>query len=280
MLEPAHLSAAVADRVPVVLPLDHPGASDPRYRARREALCALAEAAPSGEMPAIDYLEEEHAVWRTVSRRLADGHARHAATAYLEARRSLGIDDTRIPDLPALSARLERARGIRLAPAPGLIDSRSFLTRLGRGVLSCTTFIRHGSRPEYTPEPDVVHEVLGHAPLFADAAFAPLSRAFGQAAQAATPEGLRRLERLFWFTLEFGLIEEPRGLRAYGAGLLSSCGELPHALGDAVERRPFVLEEVVETAYDFTRMQPLLFVIPSFRFLEREVLRFVGSGAR
>ncbi len=147
-------------------------------------------------------------------------------------------------------------------------------------MLSCTTFIRHSSRPDYTPEPDVVHEVLGHAPLFADAAFAPLSQAFGRAARAASREGLRRLERLYWFTLEFGLVEERAGLRAYGAGLLSSSGELPNAFGDAVERRPFVLEEVVETDYDHTRMQPRLFVVPSFGFLEREVLRFVATGAR
>ncbi|MCM2257587.1 MAG: phenylalanine 4-monooxygenase [Vicinamibacteria bacterium] len=265
---------------PVALPLDHPGASDPRYRARRDAIARLAHAARDGRMPSIDYLPDEHATWRAVASRLAEGHARHAAAAYRAARHDLGLAEDRIPDLAALSERLARAHGIRLAPVPGLIDSRSFLTRLGAGVLSCTTFIRHGSRPEYTPEPDVVHEVLGHAPLFADATFAPLSRAFGRAAAVATTEGMRRLERLYWFTLEFGLIEEPAGLRAYGAGLLSSFGELPHAFGEAVERRPFVLEEVLETPYDYTCMQPRLFVVPSFAFLERQVLRFLDAGAR
>lgn len=279
------MDAALGDAVTDIseLGVDHPGATDPVYRERRNGIAAVARAARERDagMPVLDYREEEHATWRTVAERLAPLHEAHACRAYREARRRLPIPSHRLPDLRVLGDRLEREQGFRLAPIEGLVDSRTFIGRLARRTVSCTLYIRHPSRPEYTPEPDVVHEVLGHVPLFADASFADLSGAIGRAALRASDDELARIERLYWYTLEFGLIEEAGGLRAYGAGLLSSSGELAHAFGDEVERRPFRLDEVLATPYDFARMQPVLFVIPSFAALAREVEEWLrGGGSR
>jgi monomeric phenylalanine-4-hydroxylase len=261
------------------LALDHPGARDPAYRARRDRIARVALDARAGghEPPVLEYTEEEDATWRTVTERLAGLHDRLASAAYLRCRARLPITTHRIPQLRDLSEALRPIQGFRLAAIPGLVDARAFLSRLGERVMPCTQYIRHASRPEYTPEPDVVHEVVGHVPLFAEAEFASLSEELGRAAARASGEQVRLLERLYWFTLEFGLVEESGGLRAYGAGLLSSFGELPHAFSDGVERRPFVVEEVVDTDYEFSRMQDRLFVIPSFAALRSEVNAFLSS---
>jgi phenylalanine-4-hydroxylase len=279
MLAPS-ADAAAGDAADItVLALDHPGAQDPAYRRRRDAIAALARRAlaAGGEPPALEYLPEEHATWRYVLERLEEPHRRHASRRYLECRGRLGIDGERIPTLRALSEQLARHQGFRIMAIPGLIPTRPFLASLGRRRMPCTQYLRHASRPEYTPEPDVVHEVVGHVPLFADPEFAALSERLGRAAAAASDAQVALLDRLYWYTLEFGLVEEEDGLKAYGAGLLSSFGELPHAFSDAVERRPFVAEEAVATPYDHTQMQPILFVVPSFAALESALERFLAG---
>jgi phenylalanine-4-hydroxylase len=272
-----HVSEAARDIT--ILALDHPGAQDPHYRARRDEIAWSARRHPEpGLPPALVYTDSEHEAWRLVCERLAERHERRASQVYLEGRHKLSISTTHIPDLRELSASLQRWQGFRLAAIEGLVPSQYFLSQLGSRVMSCTQYIRHGSRPEYTPEPDVVHEVIGHVPLFVDPDFAALSERIGRAAAQADPRQAAMLDKLYWFTLEFGLVEESRGLRAYGAGLLSSFGEIEYAFTSAVTRRPFVLEEVIESTYDHTRMQDLLFVIPSFGALDRELDRFLTSS--
>jgi phenylalanine-4-hydroxylase len=272
-------AAASAAADITVLALDHPGAQDPAYRRRRDAIAALARRAlaDGGAPPVLDYTPEEHALWRLVLERLEEQQARHASRRYLECRRRLGIDVDRIPSLAALSEDLARHQGFRILAIPGLIPTRPFLAALGRRRMPCTQYIRHASRPEYTPEPDVVHEVVGHVPLFADPEFASLSERLGRAAACATDGQVALLDRLYWYTLEFGLVEEHGALKAYGAGLLSSFGELPHAFTGEVERRPFVPEDAVATPYDHTRMQPTLFVVSSFAALEASLARFLAG---
>ena len=261
-----------------LLPLDHPGAKDLAYRARRDELAALAlEAARLGGEPLpLRYTAEEDATWRVVTGRLAPLHQALACSAYLAGRELLPVSTQALPDLRSLSRALQSLEGFRLAAIPGLVDSRSFLGAMAEGVMPCTQYIRHASRPEYTPEPDVVHEVIGHVPLLADPDLVAVSQAIGRAARSCSDAELPRLERLYWFTLEFGLVEERAGLRAYGAGLLSSFGELPHAFTDAVQRQPFDVATVVETPFDFSRMQDVVFVVPSFAFLREQVESFLG----
>lgn len=269
--------AAAAD--PALLPADHPGVHDRAYRARRQAIAARAHEAARRGLRALplDYTPEEHATWRLVVERLDDLHARHASSTYRRLRAALPMDARRVPDLTELSDALRPFCGFELRAIPGLIEARDFLGALGRRVMSCTQYLRHAARPEYTPEPDVVHEVLGHVPLLADPDFAAFSAALGRAASVARPGQLELLGRLYWFTLEFGLVEERGGLRAYGAGLLSSFGELPRAFEGEVERRPFRAAQVARTPYVFSGMQPLLFVVPSFAALRLEVLAFLAG---
>jgi phenylalanine-4-hydroxylase len=138
-------------------------------------------------------------------------------------------------------------------------------------------FIRHGSKPEFTPEPDMIHDCLGHVPPLVNHDYAELLTMIGKAAvRAGSGDHVLALKRLSWFSIEFGLIEEAGETRIFGAGILSSTGEIPYSLSPAVERRPFVTSEVVETDYDWSRMQELLFVIPSFGFLRREVADLVA----
>lgn len=256
-----------------LLALDHPGANDPAYRARRDEIAALARnfgRDPGPGVPDVAYTDEETATWRYAVSRLETAHAGGASAAYLRAKRNLEIGPERIPQLRELNARLVGFHGFSLAPVEGLIESRAFLSKLAGGVMLCTQYIRHASRPEYTPEPDIVHELVGHAPTFTDKDIVDFTRLVGRAATTATEEQLRRLERLYWFTIEFGLVEEAGEPKAYGAGLLSSFGELAHCRSAEVERRPFRMAEVLATPFDFSAMQPKLFVIRSFAALARE----------
>lgn len=262
------------------LPLDHPGAHDPAYRARRNYIAELARQYrhdPNHVIPEVVYTKEETAVWRHVSRKLEQAHARRACSFYLEAKQQLGISAFRIPQLGELSAKLTAASGFRLAPIEGLVETRAFLSWLGKRTMLSTQYIRHHSRPDYTPEPDVVHEAIGHIPMFTVPDFADFSEFIGKGAVVATDEQLEQLGRLYWFTVEFGLIEEAGEIKAFGAGLLSSFSELEHAFTDEVERRPFNLEEVIHTKFDYSDMQPLLFVIPSYAYLKEVTQKFIRS---
>jgi phenylalanine-4-hydroxylase len=141
-----------------------------------------------------------------------------------------------------------------------------------------TQFIRHGSHPEFTPEPDMIHDCLGHVPPLMDGDYAELLTSIGRAASIAERgEQVLALKRFSWFSIEFGLIEEAGETKVFGAGILSSTGEIPFSLLSAeVVRRRFVTEEVIATDYDPSRMQDRLFVIPSFAFLRSELEGLVG----
>lgn len=273
------LTDAVTTKDITILDLDHPGAKDPAYRRRRNYLASLAIHCREHDLePAfVEYTEEEHSTWRFVAEKLGVAHERFASREHLSSRRRLGIPVDRIPQLRELSQKLERLHGFRLRAIEGLVDPKTFLSGLADRVMWCTQYIRHSSKPEYTPEPDIVHEVIGHVPMFANEDFVALSIAIGRAAAEANPNQIALLDRLYWYTLEFGLIEEPAGVRAYGAGLLSSFGELEYAFTDDVEHRPFDTEEVVLTPYAYSRMQPLLFVIPSFAYLKNEVDEWLST---
>jgi len=140
-----------------------------------------------------------------------------------------------------------------------------------------TQYIRHHSKPEYTPEPDIVHEAIGHIPMFTNPAFADYSQFIGHGARIATDRQIDELGRLYWFTVEFGLVEHEGETKAYGAGLLSSYGELEHAFSDKVERRPFNLEQVIQHDYTYSDMQPVLYVIPSFAALKDVTKRYIET---
>jgi len=261
---------------PDVLELEavHPGINDAAYVARRHELFALCREYRLGGLgpPIIGYTDEEQRIWREVSPKLEDLHARHASRIYLDAKRDLGISADGIPQLRHLSEHLKTRTGMHLVPAEGPIAYRIFYGYIADGGFPCTQFIRHGAQPEYTPEPDMIHDCLGHVPPLLNHDYAALLRMIGRAAVRATSgDHVLALKRLSWFSIEFGLIDEEGETRVFGAGILSSIGEIPFSLSASVERRPFVTDEVIETDYDWAKMQERLFVIPSFGFLRREV---------
>ena len=260
------------------LELDHPGANDAEYRTRRDKIAGLAKKfRKTHEITDVEYTDEEQKVWQIVATKLEEIQARRASAFYLDAKEKLGITITRIPQLSEMNKRLKELSNWRLAPIEGLVETRAFLSWLSYRTMLCTQYIRHTSRPEYTPEPDIVHEAIGHIPNFTNRDFADFSQFIGHGARIATDEQLEELGRLYWFTVEYGLIEEHGETKAFGAGLLSSFGELEHAFTDEVERRPFDLQKVVKTNYSYSDMQPLLYVIPSYQFLKETTRRYIES---
>ena len=256
----------------------HPGLGDAGYIARRETLFALCRRHRLERLgpPLIEYTDEEQRIWREVTPQLDALHRRHASAIYLQAKRDLGISEIEIPQLRLLSDRLRQMSGMHLVPAEGPIPYRTFYSYIAERGFPVTQFIRHGSRPEFTPEPDMIHDCLGHVPPLVNHDYAALLTLIGRAAvSVATGDQVLALKRLSWFSIEFGLIEEAGETKIFGAGILSSTGEIPFSLSSAVERRPFVTDEVIATDYDASKMQELLFVIPSFQFLRREVEQLV-----
>jgi phenylalanine-4-hydroxylase len=257
---------------------DHPGFRDPVYRARRNEIARIALAYKPGDpIPRIEYTEEEHAVWRAVWEKLAPVHARHACRAYREAHARLALDPRRIPQLADVNPALKARTGFQMVPVAGLVTSRVFLGQLGQGTFLSTQYIRHASRPLYTPEPDVVHELIGHAASLGDPDLAGLNRLFGQQAASASDQDITVLERLYWYTLEFGLVEEDGEPRAYGSGLLSSFGELGRFETEAFVK-PFDPDEAAARPYDPTDYQAVLYQVPSLAELRRTLTDWLGRG--
>jgi phenylalanine-4-hydroxylase len=260
------------------LELDHPGASDEVYRTRRDYIASLAKRfRETGEITDVDYNEDEQGIWKHVATRLEELHKKHASPFYLKAKKDLGFLNERIPQLSEMNRRLKELTGFRLAPIEGLVETRGFLSWLSYRTMLSTQYIRHHSRPEYTPEPDIVHEAIGHIPMFTNPNFADYSQFVGHGARIATDEQLEQLGRLYWFTVEYGMVEHEGEIKAYGAGLLSSYGELEHAFTDNVERRPFDLERVINTDYDYSEMQKILYVIPSYAELKEVTRKYIES---
>jgi phenylalanine-4-hydroxylase len=277
MFEEAQLYSPVrtADdgSVCVDLAADHPGASDPEYRARRNLIAAAAlDWRPGQPAPTIDYTPQEQEVWRIVSRELAAKHERYACRAYREAVARLDLPVDRVPGLDEVSQRLVPLTGFRYIPAAGIVPLNDFYGALADGEFHSTQYVRHHAVPLYTPEPDIVHEVIGHANLLADPQLAELNRLAGRAARRAeSDQALQFVADVFWFTIEFGVVREEGELRAYGAGLLSSSGEIDEFRGADV--RPLDLWQMGTIDYDITHYQPVLYGAQSMG----ELMEVVGS---
>jgi phenylalanine-4-hydroxylase len=257
-------TAAPAPPAGAELPADHPGFSDPQYRARRAAIAEVGADYRSGDpIPDVEYAPEEDEVWRVVSRELAVKHRTYACRAYLEGAEALTLPADRVPQLREVDERVHALTGFHIEPVPGLVPTRMFYGSLaGRRFLS-TQYIRHHSVPLYTPEPDIVHEIIGHANMLANPTFADLYEEAGKASLRATSdEAIDFFSKVFWFTLEFGVVHEDGELKAYGAGLLSSYGEIEAYRG--AEIRPWDIPAMGTLDYDITHYQPVLFAAESF----------------
>lgn len=259
------------------LPEDHPGFSDPEYRARRAHIAEVGEAYRKGDpIPDVTYTAEEDEVWRIVSSELAVKHRKYACREYIEGAERLVLPTERVPQLREVDERVFALTNFHIQPVPGLVPTRVFYGSLAERIFNSTQYIRHHSVPFYTPEPDIVHEIIGHANMLASPVFADLYEEAGKASvRSESDEALDFFSRVFWFTLEFGVVREDGEVKTYGAGLLSSYGEIE--VFRSAEIRPWDIVAMGTQAYDITRYQPVLFEATSFPKLVDDLHEFFST---
>ncbi len=269
-------------------------ADDPQTGARTDSLSAYEKAALGGEDPRVvplrldgavpegdaiaypDYSQEDQETWRILYRRQRALLSGRACEEYLEGLELMGFPEGRIPALRDAARVLHRATRWQLARIPGLLHERDFFAFLARRVFPSTDYLRPREELDYTPAPDLFHDLFGHTPLITLPAFADFYQEVGRAALTAEGTSRRRIERFYWFTVEFGLIHTTAGLRIYGNGILSSSREVQHSLTDAVSVRPFDPARIVEQDYDVWHLQPVLFAIDSFEQLQQGFRAWAG----
>ncbi|MCA2961070.1 MAG: phenylalanine 4-monooxygenase [Silvanigrellales bacterium] len=235
------------------------------------------------------YAEEQHSTWSKMFLRQEAILQGRVCDEYIEARAHLQLPSHRVPHLADVNASLEPQSGWRVIRVGGYVPEPIFFKILANRCFPCTDFVRHPDELEYTPAPDMFHDIMGHLPLFLNPRFASFFYQWGQAGlRASTPEEIAMLGRIYWFTVEFGLINptahagakrDPAACRIYGAGIASSVGEILHSLSPAVEKRPFNIDEIAARVFDIHHMQDTLYEISTFAELEDEFVRW-ASGKR
>jgi len=245
----------------------YPGAHDVAYRDRVTALNADSERSWPG-IPSYTYQPAEHETWRLVSEILILLQNRYACSAYLEGRERLQLPLDVVPQLDVVSTRMEAATGFMLAPVGGLLDKAEFLPMLANKVMRCTPYVRHASYPFFTPEPDIVHELRGHAPMFMHAPFVDLSVRIGRAADAAVRTGNTALLDLiglfYWYTVEYGLIREDGEIKVFGAGNNGGIQDLLRSVDPMIEKRPLSIAAIRSLSIDYDAPQQVFFVAESY----------------
>jgi phenylalanine-4-hydroxylase len=215
------------------------------------------------------YTQENQETWQTLYGQQEPFLMEHASSVFLSGAKAISLVRDRIPHLDgpeSVNTYLQKLTGWQSCPVPGYLPAKAFFACLARREFPTTITIRPMDSIDYLPEPDIFHDIFGHVPLHADPVFADFLQTYGQAALTTNDsDHTERLSRLFWFTVEFGLIRENNELKLYGSGLISSPGESKHSLeSDEVERRPFDLDRVCDTSFEIDHYQPILYVLESF----------------
>jgi len=211
------------------------------------------------------YTDEQHAVWAELVRRRKPQIEAHACRAYLEGYKIIGLSDDRLPNLASITARLKPRTGWSTTPVSGFLPSDAFFEMLDARMFPTTTWLRSRESLGYTPEPDIFHDVFGHVPMHAHPVFADFLQHYGSVcARIKDKETLERLGRLFWYTVEFGLIREDGEIKVYGSGVISSEKECTNVIEGGCEVREFDLDEVLGTPVRVDQIHSRLFAIESF----------------
>lgn len=249
---------------------DHPGFADLAYRARRAEIAHIgAEHRRGDAIVHVPYVDEEHEVWRQVTTKINGMFRQYAHSEIVEANERFALPTDHVPQLDEVSSILMPLTDFHYEPVPGLVAPKAFYSTLKDGLFQSTQYIRHASAPFYTPEPDVIHEVAGHGIHLASDRFTRMYRQVGEAvARCQTDDAVVWVSRFFWHTMEFGVVREGSEIKAYGAGILSSVGEL-EAFGD-MDHRAWDPRLMSTRSYDITRYQDVLFIADSMDHLEDE----------
>ncbi len=224
------------------------------------------------------YTDENHEVWGFLYKKrmvqLLDEGA--GSEIFLKGAEQIALTQDRVPDLRVVNARLNDLTGWSSHGVPGYLPAKSFFAFLAQRQFPTTVTVRPKTSMDYLPEPDIIHDVFGHVPLHADPIFAEFLQTYGKAAlYTNNPTHTERLARLFWFTVEFGLINEGGRVKLYGSGLISSEGEGHHSLESSeVDRRPFDMQRVCDTDFEIDHYQPILYVLDSFEQLRDAMVKY------
>ena len=212
-----------------------------------------------------EYTAEQHSVWAELVTRRMPQLREHACQEYLSGFEQIGLREDQLPDLAAVSARLAPRTGWQSAPVSGFLPADAFFEMLAARKFPTTTWLRSRESMEYTPEPDIFHDVFGHVPMHAHPVFADFLQHYGAACRGLTdPRDLERMGRLFWFTVEFGVIRQQGAIKVYGSGLISSHGECSRVLAGGCEIKDFDLDAVLNQDFQTSAMQPVLYAVESF----------------
>jgi phenylalanine-4-hydroxylase len=258
-----------------MLPQNHPGFFDPDYVDRRNTIALIAERYNhDSRIQEVPYITEEHKVWESVNLQLTSLYGEYACKEYKSCYSSFHLPSERIPQFFEVNKVLA-GHGFSLVPVAGLVTPKEFLTSLSEGHMLCTQYIRHYSVPEYTPEPDIIHELFGHAVFLLSEKIRRVNHLFGKAAKISTDKEVEGLICLYWHTVEFGLCLEGEKPKAVGAGLLSSVKELSGVCD--IPTRPFHIPTMLNTSYDTMKPQPFLFCAPSFDTMIDELCLYLKS---
>lgn len=213
------------------------------------------------------YTDEESTVWGELFERQIEFLKDRITPAYFQGVEKLGLTKHRVPQVADIDAQLSQLTGAGVEGVPAIIPPTRFFTLLSQRKFPVATFLRRREDIDYIEEPDLFHEVFGHCPLLTDTSYCDFIEGFGKRALSLGKNYSWHMFRLFWFTVEFGMINTPDGPRAYGAGIASSPSEADHTTSGAATLRPFDMKEVLRTPYRIDILQPVYFVIDSFRDL-------------
>lgn len=211
------------------------------------------------------YTDEQHSVWAELVGRVLPELERHAAHEYLEGFEIIGLKRDHLPNLAAISARLAPRTGWSSTPVSGFLPAPAFFEMLATRNFPTTTWLRGRDSLEYTPEPDIFHDVFGHVPMHSHKVFADFLEHYGRVCASISDAGvLEKLGRLFWYTVEFGVIRQHDEIKVYGSGLISSHGECANVIGGHCAIHDFSLDEVLATRVKVDELHKLLFAVSSF----------------
>jgi len=257
----------------------HPGYHDEAYKARRKKVVDTSNTYKiGGEIPYVEYTEEETALWNKVYSMLSAMHPKYACKGYNDGCKMLEeaglLRHDKVPQVRDLSAFLQSKTGWQLRPIGGYVEPRDFLAHLAYRYFPCTQYIRHPKNVDYSPDPDGIHDMVGHLPMFLNQELADLTQKIGEISLGASDAMIKKLTSLYWFTVEVGLTKEEGESKIYGAAILSSCSEMEFSLSGRVPLMDFCPNDAATRSFDPTHYQEVYYTADSIAKAMDQIAEF------